>query len=118
MERRGFIKGMLASIAGSVATVQLARPGEAAALVTQRDLLLAQPEPVDFNKAAEAIMSQHLEVYARVKGQMVVIGYLRSVEVTNRTVDLYTYEGTASSNNPEYVRGMRDVTLHFGGPHL
>lgn len=84
MERRGFIKGLLTAVAGTVATVQLAKPGEAEALIAQRDLLLSQPEPTNLNAAMDAIQSAP-EVYARVHGRFVAIGYLRASRL-HRTV--------------------------------
>lgn len=118
MERRGFIKGMLASIAGGTAMIKLAEPGEAQALVAQRNLLLAQPEPADFDAATQAMMQQRLEVYAYLKGKFVVIGYLRSIQVDQPVDALYSYEGEIRGTNPQYIAGMKEITMRFGGPTL
>ena len=118
MERRGFIKGMLAAVAGATATVKLAEPGEAEALIAQRNVLLAQPEPADYNAAVEAITS-NFQVYAKLGGKFVPIGYIQSLEVTSARVDsLYTYDGVIRGTNHQFVEGLKQIMVHFQGPNL
>lgn len=122
MERRGFIKGMLAGVVGATATIKLAEPGEAATLVAQRNLLLAQPEEINVDEALTAFRGNGFEVYAKLldKG-FVPIGYIRSIQVTQDRYDvtsLYGWKGEITGTNAEYVAGLKRISMTFRGPQL
>lgn len=119
MERRGFIKGLLTAVAGTAATIQLAKPGEAAALIAQRDLLLAQPEPINVDQSMEALPSCP-EVFCYLKGKLVPIGFIREVHVDQPIHEVYSWGGeiAVTHHQPQFVAGLKRMTMKFGGPNL
>lgn len=109
MERRNFIKGLLvsASAATGAALVKLAEPGEAAALVLQRDVLLAQPERTRF----PGLQAIGAEVYVKKGDEFIAVGIMRSINVRSGLVDAsMAYDGEVM-----LVPGIKSGTLFFAG---
>jgi hypothetical protein len=111
MERRGFLKGMLlaTSAAASTALIRLAEPGDVEALVAQRDVLLAQPQSSSMDAVMKAWHGGG-EVYARLDGEFVPIGFIKEFRVSTPIDDVVQWDGTVT-----VVPGLKRAQLLFEG---
>lgn len=107
MERRGFIKGLLASVAGGTALVKLTSEQEVAALTIGA--------PVAVGNIVEAFhipnMNWSPEVYVRApNGIFLCVGLLREVRMTQDITDIMTWDG-----NVVMVPGLKRGEFDFSG---
>lgn len=109
MERRGFIKGLLAAVAGGEALVRLATPGEAAALTVGQTALVGQPalgvEAPHGSAVGQFVFMQRGQGY-------VPIGILTYLEMRVRDVDLMSWHGNIQVSGP----GLMEAVAEFEGP--
>jgi hypothetical protein len=113
MERRAFIKGVLTSVAGGTALVQLAQPGEANALIAQQGIVLAQPESKGMAPLNMAVLDRP-EMFMKLHGEYVAVGYFKSIEVHNgRLPDRSDRSWTIMGKE---APGLKEVLLRVGGP--
>lgn len=107
MDRRLFLKGMLTAVSATgAAMVQIASPAEARALTTGRDVLMVQPKPLQIPYWAGI----EPEVYARINGEFVPIGCMRSFELQGAVGEVLSWHGTVDLA-PVMTRGL----LYFEG---
>lgn len=110
MERRGFLKGMLAAVAGGEALVRLATPGEAAELAVGQTALVGQPalgvEAPHGRSIGEMVFMQSRQGY-------VPIGILTRMSVEAGVTDMTQWGGEIQVSGPGL---MSVVVAEFEGP--
>lgn len=107
MERRGFLTGLISSIAGASAMVKLATPAEARALEVAKPVVLRQPQPLE-------PISQNLiggEVFMRAGRDYVPVGYVTRLDIDSAVDALPSISGEAVV----IPNGLRTATLEFRG---
>lgn len=107
MERRSFIKGLLVSAGAGTALVKLAVPGEAEALVVQREVMLGH---LDEERCIPNLATP--EIYMRrADGAFQCVGFCTHVEVKAGWLE----PGIGWEGQVIIVPGMRGGTLYFEG---
>lgn len=110
MERRVFLRGLLGSVTGAAAVVQLATPADAAALVAQSPVILGQPRRLNPGGPFRDLGD---EVYMRDgRGRFVVVGYLQEIIMRHQAIDVTSFYDGQVRLDPGFLHGE----LRFIGP--
>lgn len=109
MERRNFIKGILAGVAGSEALVRLATPAEAAVLTKDAEVVMGHPMtlPTHTDIARPVFMQD-------ARGHFREVGFVTSVKVTADAG--LEWRGEAILTPSTYRAYGKSGTLVFEGP--
>lgn len=107
MERRSFLRGLIASVGAGTALVQLATPAEARALTREQPVGLV---PTPQNTPFEYVWPDDGLAYARRGDKFVPIGYITSLEITENKHELPRLDGTI-----ELVPGLKSARAKTQG---
>lgn len=111
MERRNFIKGLLASVSAGTALVELAKPEQIVALQLNQPVMLTQPQPDIVELAMDELEAV---VYIRRSGQFMPFGYITNLYMSRDVHEASnSFEGYVT-----YVPGLLRAGLSFTGPTL
>ncbi len=109
IERRSFLQGLIASVAGSTALVTLASPTEAA-LLKERDPVRVVQETPRWDPTA-AMAGLDVFVLGR-KGTLIPVGTLRSITIKSERHAITSLDGSYEMYIPSSIRAARG---EFGG---
>lgn len=113
MERRSFIKGLLAAVTGGEAIVRLATPSEARTLALGEPAFVGQPQFLTpgIQTGVPDLMTPEIFMREPHTGKMVMVGYLTSLNVKTSIMDATTHEGEFRVD----IRGMQKMIGTFEG---
>lgn len=107
MERRSFLRGLVASIGAGTALVKLATPEETRALTVEQPVgLVSTPKNTPF----EYIWPDDGLAYARRGDEFVPIGYITSLEVSANA-----HEAMSLNGEIQLVPGLREARAKTQG---
>src|SRR5437868_2727437 len=94
MNRRGFLRGILASAAGGAALVKLASAEETKALTLNQPVLIGQPEVAtpEMGDGGDGLVYMR----GRATGEFTAIGYITHLDVHRNIEEISSWNGTVA----------------------
>jgi hypothetical protein len=116
VERRSFLRGLLAAVAGGEAVVKLATPSDVAALTVGRDTLIGQPQPArleydTYPLAYDLMDGGDCDVYVKRGSAYLSIGRITEVSICTDPIRTGEEFGFAT-----YAPGVSHLEGRFVGP--